>query len=110
MYSRIDNSLGILPVDGSMNPTVIYQSPLEPPRWHGKQGQIFADSQNNLWVYDQKYCSWILTGCVKLQSSAELSVEGHGLTINLGCQHKWKTYFGFTDSFEYCETCNVKKI
>lgn len=25
------------------------------------------------------------------------------------CNHKWKTYNGFTDKYDYCELCNVKK-
>jgi hypothetical protein len=26
------------------------------------------------------------------------------------CQHSWKTYQGFTDTFDYCEKCNCRKI
>jgi len=25
------------------------------------------------------------------------------------CNHRWKTYVGFTESYEYCELCNVKR-
>lgn len=25
------------------------------------------------------------------------------------CFHKWKSYIGFTDKYEYCETCGVKQ-
>lgn len=25
------------------------------------------------------------------------------------CSHKWKTYTGFTDKYEYCEHCDVKR-
>ena len=25
------------------------------------------------------------------------------------CEHKWKKYQGFTDSYDYCDTCGVKK-
>lgn len=25
------------------------------------------------------------------------------------CTHKWRTYVGFTDSFDYCEKCGNKK-
>jgi len=25
------------------------------------------------------------------------------------CTHKWKTYVGFTESYEYCEICDKKK-
>lgn len=25
------------------------------------------------------------------------------------CKHKWKYYYGFTDSFEYCSKCDIKK-
>jgi hypothetical protein len=110
MYSRIDSTLGLMPVDNSKLPSVIYQSPLEPPNWHGKSGQVFADSQNNLWIYDVKYTSWILTGCVKLTEPSTLTVQGHGISFTMGCHHKWKLYEGFTDRFEYCETCNERKI
>jgi hypothetical protein len=30
--------------------------------------------------------------------------------VELECNHKFITYVGFTDSYEYCECCNVKKI
>ena len=29
--------------------------------------------------------------------------------VNQGCSHKWKTYYGFNDAFEYCETCDKKR-
>lgn len=25
------------------------------------------------------------------------------------CNHSWKVYTGFTDSYEYCDVCGVKK-
>lgn len=25
------------------------------------------------------------------------------------CEHNWKTYIGFNNSFEYCEVCDVKR-
>lgn len=25
------------------------------------------------------------------------------------CYHEWKTYHGFTESFEFCQKCDVKK-
>lgn len=25
------------------------------------------------------------------------------------CSHEWKTYNGFTESFEFCQKCDVKK-
>ena len=27
----------------------------------------------------------------------------------MNCQHEFKTYVGFTDSFEYCVKCDLKK-
>ena len=26
-----------------------------------------------------------------------------------GCQHKWKTYTGFTDVFDYCTKCDERR-
>lgn len=28
---------------------------------------------------------------------------------NKECNHNWKSYVGFNDSFEYCEVCDVKR-
>ena len=28
---------------------------------------------------------------------------------NTSCNHKWKTYVGLREEFDYCETCNIKK-
>lgn len=25
------------------------------------------------------------------------------------CSHSWKTYNGFTESFEFCDKCDIKK-
>jgi hypothetical protein len=25
------------------------------------------------------------------------------------CNHRWKTYVGFTEQYEYCELCNAKR-
>lgn len=29
--------------------------------------------------------------------------------LDTGCQHDFKTYVGFTDSFDYCTKCNEKR-
>ena len=28
---------------------------------------------------------------------------------SISCEHDWKNYVGFTDSFEYCKNCGEKK-
>jgi len=27
----------------------------------------------------------------------------------ISCSHEWTTYVGFTDTYEYCKTCDEKK-
>jgi hypothetical protein len=53
---------------------------------------------------------------IKLASDADLTMDfdlPQGAANSIGsfnkCNHQWKTYVGFTESYEYCELCNAKK-
>lgn len=103
MYNRLDSSLGLIPVSDyrTCEPSVKYNSPLVPPNWHGKNGQLETDDQNNLWSYSSKYASWILQGKVEVEC-----VTGKPTQT---CEHKWATYVGLLARFEFCEKCDLKK-
>lgn len=42
------------------------------------------------------------------ESSPKMRIDTSGVT-KAKCQHAWKHYQGFTESFEYCDICNEKK-
>lgn len=60
------------------------------------------------------HISWDSGGSeFRLASIADIDLDfdlpyGVSNTVNK-CNHRWKTYVGFTESYEYCELCNAKR-
>lgn len=65
---------------------------------HVKEGtkiQVIRQSGNSNYIWDGKGLK-----CVDIDVALQL--DG-------GCNHSWRTYMGFNDSFEYCTKCDEKR-
>lgn len=47
-----------------------------------------------------------------IEFTPENPYEWHGLSRQLmsSCNHKWSTYHGLKETFDYCTTCDEKKV
>lgn len=51
-----------------------------------------------------------LQNCVITKSGAIQKRHGlENILKPLGCDHEWKTYQGFTENYDFCVHCDVKK-
>lgn len=47
---------------------------------------------------------------IRTPKELEVYLIASNSVTSVRCNHKWKKYQGFTDSYEYCEHCDVKKM
>lgn len=57
-----------------------------------------------------KLCEEI-TNALHNNSEFKKMIEESGLdqSSTTGCWHEWKSYQGFTDNYDYCDKCGVKR-
>lgn len=54
--------------------------------------------------------SEIAAGALSIEPIDFSKLEEEAVSLQFdGCAHKWVTYTGFNDSFEYCKKCDKKK-
>jgi hypothetical protein len=68
---------------------------------------------NQVYILDQDYEAWM--DMRKEQNKALYDAMNLGtgfmkMPYNIGCDHKWKFYQGFSETYSYCEKCDEKKI
>lgn len=51
-----------------------------------------------------------ITVNIEISDSGQEVGEKVSAAIKANCTHSWTTYTGFTDTFDYCQKCNCRKI
>lgn len=75
---------------------------------HGEVLEVSLDANYQM----QAKVAWTATGGMEYWPVTKLKKVGGGgkEAESAVCRHKWLVYHGLNETFEYCETCDCRKV